>query len=169
MEISWLIPFVKELRMSTTSANTITAFDVANYILWLDDRFEGSEGITPLKLQKLVYYCQGFHLALFDETLFNDEIEAWLHGPVVADLYHHFKSAGDNIVEPPQDIDISIFTDEQIELLDEVIESYGQFSAWRLRNMTHEEMPWKNAYEPGSNNIISRADMKVYFETQLES
>ena len=152
-----------------TPVNLVTALDVANYILWLDDRFEGSEGITPLKLQKLVYYCQGFHLAMFDQNLFNDEIQAWLHGPVVEDLYHHFKSAGDNIVEPPHDINLDLFTSEQLELLDEVIESYGQFSAWRLRNMTHEESPWKNAYVAGKNNPISLRDMKSYFETQLES
>lgn len=154
---------------NTTPVNPITAHDVANYILWLDDRFEGSEGITPLKLQKLVYYCQGFHLAMFDGNLFEDEIQAWLHGPVVADLYHHFKSVGDDIVEPPKDINLELFTKEQLELLDEVIESYGQFSAWRLRNMTHEELPWKKAYEAGKNNPISTLDMKSYFKTQLES
>lgn len=55
---------------------SIKALDVANYILWLENRFEGSEGITPLKLQKLVYYCQGFHLAMFDEELFPESIEA---------------------------------------------------------------------------------------------
>ncbi|MEN3979059.1 type II toxin-antitoxin system antitoxin SocA domain-containing protein [Acinetobacter sp. CWB-B33] len=154
---------------NTTPVKLVTALDVANYILWLDDRFEGSEGITPLKLQKLVYYCQGFHLAMFDQNLFNEEIQAWLHGPVVEDLYHYFKKAGDNIVEPPADINLDLFTREQFELLDEVIESYGQFSAWRLRNMTHEESPWKNAYVAGKNKPISLNDMKNYFKTQLES
>ncbi|WP_096911015.1 Panacea domain-containing protein [Acinetobacter colistiniresistens] len=148
---------------------SIKALDVANYILWLENRFEGSEGITPLKLQKLVYYCQGFHLAMFGEELFPESIEAWLHGPVVPSVYHHFKAAGNDIVTPPKNFNIEILSEEQRELLDEVIESYGQFSAWRLRNMTHEEAPWKNAYEPGCNNEISIKDMKAYFETQLES
>lgn len=146
-----------------------TALDVANYILWLDDRYEGSEGITPLKLQKLVYYCQGFHLAMFGKKLFPENIEAWLHGPVVPSLYHHFKTIGNDIVSPPVNFDEEIIGEEQRELLDEVIETYGQFSAWRLRNMTHEESPWKNAYEAGCNNMISIKDMKAYFETQLES
>lgn len=148
---------------------SIKALDVANYILWLENRFEGSEGITPLKLQKLVYYCQGFHLAMFGKELFPEKIEAWLHGPVVPDLYHHFKKHGDGIVQAPKVLDDNDIGDEQRELLNEVVETYGQFSAWRLRNMTHEESPWKNAYEPGCNNEISIGDMKAYFETQLES
>ena len=47
--------------------------------------------ISNLKLQKLVYYAQGFHLALYDEPLFLEAIEAWTHGPVVPDLYRHYK------------------------------------------------------------------------------
>ncbi|UXI52666.1 Panacea domain-containing protein [Acinetobacter variabilis] len=148
---------------------SIKALDVANYILWLEDRFEGSEGITPLKLQKLVYYCQGFHLAMFGKELFPEKIEAWLHGPVVPDLYRHFKSVGSAIVAAPIDFDENLLSKEQRELLNEVVETYGQFSAWRLRNMTHDEAPWKNAYEPDCNNEISIVDMKAYFETQLES
>lgn len=155
--------------MEQLDTREIKALDVANYILWREERFEGSEGITPLKLQKLVYYCQGFHLAMFSNVLFPEEIEAWLHGPVVSELYHFFKKAGDEIVAAPLEFEETIFSANQRELLDEVIESYGQFSAWRLRNMTHEELPWKNAYKPGVNNVISIVDMQVYFTTQLES
>ena len=148
---------------------SIKALDVANYLLWSEDRFEGSEGITPLKLQKLVYYCQGFHLAMFGKELFPETIEAWLHGPVVPDLYHHFKEAGNGIVKAPSQLQDVGLTKDQLELLDEVLETYGQFSAWRLRNMTHEELPWKNAYEAGCNNEISIRDMKAYFMTQVEA
>ncbi|MFW1755756.1 MULTISPECIES: Panacea domain-containing protein [Acinetobacter] len=148
---------------------SIKALDVANYILWLDNRYEGSEGITPLKLQKLVYYCQGFHLAMFDEVLFPEKIEAWMHGPVVPALYRHFKESGNGIVEAPKTINDSCFSQDQKELLDDVLDTYGQFSAWRLRNMTHEESPWKNVYAPGENNEILESDMKSYFDTQLES
>ncbi|WP_273039158.1 Panacea domain-containing protein [Iningainema tapete] len=51
------------------------------------------------------------------------------------------------------------------ELLDEVYRVYGQFSAWKLRNMTHDEEPWKDAYE--GNMIITHQDLKQYFKTQL--
>lgn len=148
---------------------SINALDVANYLLWAEDRLEGSEGITPLKLQKLVYYCQGFHLAMFDQLLFPEKIEAWLHGPVVPELYHYFKESKDSIVPTPSHLENNGLTEPQIELLDDVLETYGQFSAWRLRNMTHEEAPWKNAYKQGCNNEISIDDMKAYFHTQLES
>ena len=65
-----------------------TAERVADYII--RSAHESGELITNLKLQKLVYYAQAWHLALFDEPLFDDPIEAWVHGPVVSSLYSKF-------------------------------------------------------------------------------
>ncbi|OQY42717.1 MAG: hypothetical protein B6240_13665 [Desulfobacteraceae bacterium 4572_87] len=51
---------------------------------------EAGDLISNLKLQKLVYYAQGFYLALYDEPLFNEPIEAWTHGPVIRELYRSY-------------------------------------------------------------------------------
>jgi uncharacterized phage-associated protein len=143
-----------------------SARDVACYFLSLVDPNEG-ESISPLKLQKLVYYAQGFHLALYDKTLFPEQIEAWRYGPVIPSLYKDFKEHGDSAIPAVDGFDPEVFTPEQRKLLDDVYETYGQFSAWKLRDMTHEEAPWKDADGRGGGVISSNA-LRVFFRTQLE-
>jgi len=142
----------------------LSCHQVAEYFLSLSDP-ETGDIISNLKLQKLVYYAQGFHLAIYDEPLFAERIEAWTHGPVVPDLYHIYKQHEAGCIPPPEAVDTSGFSDDQKELLKEVYEVYGQFSAWKLRNMTHEESPWADAAE--YQGTISHDVMKEYFKTQL--
>jgi len=144
---------------------TVSVSDVAKYFLTLGDE-EVGDSISNLKLQKLVYYAQGFHLAINNEPLFADTIEAWAHGPVVPSLYHDYKDSGSLSIPVPTDFDINKLSRVVRELLDEVYKVYGQFSAWKLRNMTHEEPPWKDAY--GKTGIISQRAMKEYFLTLVE-
>jgi len=136
--------------------------DVANFILKLANEDEAD--VSNLKLQKLVYYAQGFHLALFDgEALFDETIEAWAHGPVVPDLYHEFKDFGRNPIIK-EDLDINL-TDEQEELISEVYDVFGQFSAWKLRNMTHDETPWVD--NEAIADEITHGELLKYFKTRL--
>ena len=113
-----------------------TARHVADYFL-AKARPEVGDVITHLKLQKLCYYTQGFHLALFGTPLFNDKIEAWDHGPVVSDLYQDFKSYNANPI-PPVDPKVAAegFNKEDMEFLDDIWLEYGQFSAWKLRTLS---------------------------------
>ncbi|MEM6598403.1 MAG: type II toxin-antitoxin system antitoxin SocA domain-containing protein [Cyanobacteria bacterium P01_D01_bin.36] len=141
------------------------AVDVAHYFLCQLDSDAG-DLISNLKLQKLLYYAQGFHLAVCDEPLFEEPIEAWTHGPVVSEAYHEFKEFSSSAIPCPVGFDFSIFDAETSELLDEVYTVYGQFSAWKLREMTHEESPWR---ETPSGQTISHDKMKQYFQTQLVS
>lgn len=71
------IPVTDRLPPRLPSAPSTTVFDVAEYIL------EQHGEMTSMKLQKLVYYCQAWHLAWSDEPLFRESIEAWANGPVV--------------------------------------------------------------------------------------
>ena len=64
----------------------------------LDRAGEKTIKVTHLKLQKLAYYCQGLHLAVYDLPLFSDEFEAWRHGPVVSTLYHEYKKYGEQFI-----------------------------------------------------------------------
>ena len=104
-------------------------------------------------------------MALYGELLFEEEIEAWTHGPVVPDLYHAYKEFGANAIPRPIGIDFSLYDEQTRELLDEVHQVYGQFSAWKLRNMTHDEPPWKTAVDNGF--AIAPGTMKEFFTTQL--
>jgi len=139
--------------------------DIANYFLAQVNEDVG-DLISNLKLQKLMYYAQGFHLALNDAPLFPEEIEAWIHGPVVPILYHACKKYGSGAIPSPVDTDFPIYPEETRELLDEIYSVFGQFSAWKLRNMTHEEPPWKDAID--EIRIITHESMKEYFKTQIE-
>lgn len=142
----------------------LSCFDVADYFLSLTDE-EAGDLISNLKLQKLVYYAQGFNLALYGKPLFNETIEAWEHGPVVPELYHKYKEYGSCTIPTPKDIDFDKFDKKTRELLDEVYEVYGQYSAWKLRNLSHNEPP----YEDAKLGVISHKSMKEYFETLLEN
>lgn len=142
----------------------LTCQDIADYFITRVDE-ETDELISNLKLQKLVYYAQGFHLAMYDRPLFREPIRAWFHGPVVPELYHKYKQYGANGIPRPEDgIDLSKYEKHVCELLDEVHEVYGQFSAWKLRDLTHAEPPWKDT---PLDNEISHESMRTYFKTQL--
>ena len=144
------------------------AFDVANYFLNKVDE-ESGELISNLKLQKLVYFAQGFHLAIYGKPLFKNDIEAWAHGPVVSDLYHCYKKYGYGAIPCLDSSDTPTISEEVAELLDEIYEIYGQFSAWRLRELTHDQPPWKDHYnDKGLGLVIPHEAMRDYFKTQIE-
>jgi uncharacterized phage-associated protein len=144
----------------------LSCHDVARYFLTLMSE-ENGDLISNLKLQKLVYYAQGSSLALFDKPLFPESIDAWLHGPVVPDLYHEYKPYDGKAIPRPQDVDFERYDEETRELLNEVYSVFGQFSAWKLANMTHEETPWQEVYESQPGGTISLDSMKNYFEANL--
>ena len=143
-----------------------TAAQVAKWVL-AHNRIatdeEGAEYISNLKLQKLLYYAQGVFLAVTDKPLFDDDIVAWLQGPVVESVYHQYKANGAQGIPFDEDFDFSEFTPEENELLTEVYDVFGQYSALKLRNMTHEETPWK---ETKQNDIISLQIIKDYFKKE---
>ncbi|PIZ31031.1 MAG: hypothetical protein COY40_03140 [Alphaproteobacteria bacterium CG_4_10_14_0_8_um_filter_53_9] len=148
--------------------------DIANYFIHRVLQ-EGEDGIiTNLKVQKLCYYAQGFHLALNDgEPLFDESLEAWKHGPVSRTLYASLADYGANpitaLIASGDDIDkLSI---ETKSFLDDIYSEFGQFSAWALREMTHKEPPWQNNWDETTQQgqEISHADLKKYFETCLNN
>lgn len=130
--------------------NTVTAQDVANYFLYVDAQDETADGISHLKMQKLVYYAYGFYYAIFAEKLFDEHITAWKHGPVCESLYHTYNGYGKSFIPfNAATFDETIFSEEQRDFLDEIYREYSQHSAWKLSEMTHDEMPWIN----GRNRI----------------
>lgn len=138
--------------------------DVVQCFLFLDEANEG-DGITNLKLQKLVYYAQGFFAAIFEEPLFESPIMAWAHGPVSPELYHKFKDLGRNRIPYTGRFEQQSLSTDEYELIDEVYSVFGQFSAWKLRDMTHEEDPWLNHEQQA--DVIPFLEIKEYFKNQL--
>ncbi|MBI3445489.1 MAG: SocA family protein [Magnetospirillum sp.] len=144
---------------------------IADYILSKINT-EAGDSITNLKLQKVLYYTQGWALAVLGKPLFDEEIEAWKYGPVVPSIYHAFKMFGDGAILPTRDLapltsDISI---EIISLIDQVWDRYGEMSGVALMKKTHRETPWLDAYDCDvSSKPISKADMRAYFLCEQES
>jgi len=152
-----------------------TVFDVVNYFL-AKTEVDAEERMTHLKAQKLVFYAQGFSLAILDEPLFNTSIEAWKHGPVCRALWNNYRDYGSNPIDtvPANDEEARIaiqkastpFTLRQRELLDDIYDTFGQFSAWRLRELSHETPCWQDAYPDGT---ITHDAMKSFFKTQVSA
>jgi uncharacterized phage-associated protein len=141
------------------------AIDIANKIIVNTDNDKG-DIISNLKLQKMMYYLQGFNLAFFEEKLFDDNIEAWQYGPVVPSVYHSFREFGKGaIILSKEVIEISLFNPDQEDMFCQVMNEYGKFSAIRLMEMTHNELPWKSTE---ISNIIDPELMKNYFKTLIE-
>jgi uncharacterized phage-associated protein len=144
----------------------LAAQDVAEFFVQQVDQ-ESGDNITNLKLQKLLYYAQGFHLAMrHGDPLFSESISAWKHGPVVRSVYLRYKHLGWQPIGRSSDFDADRFLPEVQEILRAVYETYGQFTATKLESMTHEEPPWRKT-RPQS--VITRDAMGKYFGTLVEA
>lgn len=148
-----------------------TAKQIADWILSRINK-EAGDTISPLKLQKLLYYCQAWHYTIFDEKLFDERIEAWAHGPVVPSQYKRFSYIliYDNIDVDKIKKEAVTFPKHTEELLNEVMDIYAEHTASYLERLTHEEMPWKKTrgdLEPyqASNKEIPLSLMKEYYSS----
>jgi len=146
--------------MAPTSAR-----QVAQYLIFRAQA-TGDE-ITNLKLQKLLYYVQGWYLAIYDEPLFDDRLEAWVHGAVQPKVYSLYKQF---LWEPiTASVPCPKFDDNRIaDHIDKVLAHYGKYSARDLERMIHREDPWKKARgglpeDKPSKALIRHEAMKEYF------
>ncbi|MBU4370199.1 DUF4065 domain-containing protein [Patescibacteria group bacterium] len=151
----------------------ITCQDVADYFLAFANETE--DPITNLKLQKLVYYAQAWHLANYSKPLFDADFEAWVHGPVIPSLYFSYQKYGPSLIESDfkmEDVK-KRFTPEAAKFLREVAKIYMPYGAYHLERMTHQEDPWNNARghcEPDEKceSIIPKDSMKKYYGEKIK-
>ncbi len=137
---------------------------VAKYIINQNSPDDGD--VSNLKLQKLLYYCQGFHLALNGSPLFDAIIEHWDHGPVVPESYHEYKHHGKAPIPPIRDFNLDSIEYESRSIIDEVLKVYGQFAPWKLRDMTHYEPPWANTTD---REEITHDMLIKFFKTRIKA
>lgn len=126
--------------------------------------------VTPLSLQKLLYYAQSFNKVFFREFLFSNDCEAWVHGPVYRKIYNKYSSFGYNTIEEDTDefTDINL-SDSETQLLDSIVDNLGCYSGKVLEKMTHTETPWLKTREGlgeniACNRIIEKDLIEEYFE-----
>lgn len=147
---------------SLESIGKYSVVEVANWFLAKSD-------MTHKKLQKLCYYAQAWNYAIRGFRLIDTDFQAWIHGPVSPALYEKFKGFGFDVIklvsEPPLKIQ-----DEDVSLLEDVWETYGDLTGNALEALTHRELPWINArkgYAPDErcSVVISPESMAAYYKS----
>jgi uncharacterized phage-associated protein len=140
----------KEGHFMAYSAKT-----VAEWILWL--AAQKGNRLSPMQLQKNLYYAQGYSLGMTGEKLFDESIFAWEHGPVVPEVFRHFKPFGASKITPPVEVDIP---DDLVGIIDVIVARKSGLSAATLRNATHEEPPYSTT---PLNDEITIQKIQDYF------
>lgn len=157
---------VKDL--GKTDAKTVAEFILKNY-----------GPMSHLKLQKLLYYCEGYHLGYFETSLFDEQFEAWLHGPVCREVYNELKGASilyadikfDGKSDPDAALD-KVLVSKQKEILADVLNELSTWKDTELEAATHAEQPWLQAREGYSTSakceeIISKELMLECYKAEL--
>lgn len=140
------------------------ALEVAQYFVENGRKYKD---LSNLKIQKLLYYAQGFHLALYGLPLFLEDLEAWDHGPVVPAVYHELKSFGAKAITFYEYSSYQIFDNSSSAFLNKILEMFGKHSAATLRDMTHRESPWTENYKKPSQSI-SQSSIRQFFSNRLD-
>lgn len=146
--------------------------DLKEVINW----FLSKQSMSPKKLQKMLYYAQAWCVTLNNENkekiehkLFSDKFEAWVHGPVIPKVYQEYKEFGYKDIPKTND---NVELSEDIEdILEQVLQVYGDYNGNQLENISHQEDPWRNArgsYSPLEicDEIITEESMFNYYIKQ---
>lgn len=133
---------------------------LARYLIYSYEHFANSQfESSELKLQKLMYLIQRESFALTGKPLFENSFEGWKHGPVLPELRFFFEDGYQPYEEK------NGLTDKEKYIIDNVVEQYGKFEAWALREMSHKEISWLKSREgisegENGNNKLSLEDIK---------
>lgn len=155
-----------------------SAKDVAEYLVWLaaHECEADPDYLTPLKLQKLLYFVQGWAFAEWDSPMFRERIEAWQHGPVVPEVFCEYRGQERRPIMPRDDglppLAHTLHPSEQA-LIRAVWDAYKRHSAFALRDLTHAEVPWLSAYAPDASgrcsNVIDPDAIRRSFKARAEA
>jgi uncharacterized phage-associated protein len=148
-----------------------TIFDVADYITAkfqsarneLDD-----ELMTQVKLQTLVYYAQGLSLGFYNESLFDETLEAWEDGPVYPSLYHNYDISGNYPIKSDSTLETisQKFTTPRIKAMDTAVSCFGVLSESRSRELACQDEAWCSARN-NNDKTISLESLRNSFVKQL--
>ena len=131
--------------------------------------FYRCEDITPLMLQKALYYIQGFSYAFLQEFPFREECEAWAQGPMFKEVYMRYKDYRYDPGAVKDDFDVSVFTAGERAVFDSVINYFCCYSGKVLERITQNEAPWLAArgrlpLSAYSEEVMDRQTLGDYFQ-----
>ena len=136
--------------------------------------FEKLEEVTPLMLQKLLYFIQGVYSALYGRPIFAEDCRAWIHGPVYPEVYDLFRDFKYNPIDDARfallEGTADALTEDEKKVIDLVVNTFGMYGGKVLERITHNEDPWKNARKGygdsiPSSEILTKKSIMRYYET----
>lgn len=140
--------------------------------------FEKLEEVTPLMLQKLLYFIQGIYSALYGRPIFMEDCRAWIHGPVYPEVYDLFRDFKYNPIDDARFALLGgtadALTDDEKKVIDLVVNTFGMYGGKALERITHNEEPWKEARKgyddsiPSSELLSKERIMKYYIAVNKE-
>lgn len=121
-------------------------------------------------MQKLLYLAQGYSYAFYDRPLFKDDLEGWVHGPVVRNVYDIFKNYQYNSIDT--NFEVEELDDEAKDIINYVIKNFGKYDAKYLEKISHEQEPWilsRRGLDPDerSDKTISKESIANYFINEI--
>ncbi len=139
-----------------------------SYFVCQSNKSNGKMPLTNKKLQKLLYYAQAWNLVFNGEKLFEEDIEAWVHGPVVPVIYRRYKEYGRLPIREEAEFDKNSFTKSELAVLKDVWDTYGKFDGDYLEMLSHSEDPWiiargKAEAEESCTTVIDPCVMRDYY------
>ncbi len=147
----------------------LQAIDVANFFVDVANNDE-EEYMTNLRVNKLTYFAQAYSLIRLGRPLFEEDIKAWRFGPVIPSVYQAFQTCGrDRIKDVFGSYDVSRFSDEELELLVDIMREYGKYSVSALVDLTHKPgAPWSRVDFNSFNDTITKESMKEYYSENAD-
>lgn len=154
-----------------------TAMDIACAIVNYSN--EINQPISNLKLQKVLYFVQGYYMQKNGHAIFNDDFEAWPYGPVVLEVYEQFQQYGSNFIPTIteyedfsfdefdyviKEYNDNIFEKQDLKFIKTVVKKLSKYTASNLVTITHAQDPWKNAIKNGNRSTISKESIMHYFD-----
>ena len=142
--------------------------DIAKWFINRADR-EAGDDMTHLKLQKLIYFAQAWHLANTGDALFQEDMQAWTHGPVVPSVWHAYKQFQWDSIPTGDDPDVDHRVAQYLEL---IYKNYGKYSAKELERITHRDDPWIETrgdipLEAACSNPIGKRLMRDFYAARI--
>ena len=130
------------------------AIDIARYVVTYCTKI--GKPISNLQLQKILYFVQLNFIVNYGEVAFEDDMEAWQHGPVIPEVYQEFMYDGNKILRNYPNVENRICGQDK-DLIDMIVEQSIKLDPWQLVEISHKkDSPWYKVYKKGERNVIPK-------------
>ena len=161
-------------KSMAAAESMLSLFSVSEKMIQVIARiFEKLEEVTPLMLQKILYFIQGIYFTVYGVPIFEEDCQAWAHGPVYPEVYYLFKDFKYNPIDDARFARLEgaadLLTDQEKEIVDLVAGTFGMYGGKVLEKITHNEDPWRRAragYADGipSSVVVTKESIRNYYE-----